>query len=86
MYADDYHRQENTAASELPPTVGSQKSVKDSFDFEFQSRLHECETATAKGIGLSFYGKSVRICVPAFLLPESWLKLNDWLDEKSGKP
>ena len=84
MYADDYHRQENTAASELPPTVGSRKSVKDSFDFEFQSRLHEC--TLDRVLGLSFYGKSVRICVPAFLLPESRLKLNDRLDEKSGKP
>ena len=44
------------------------KSVKDSFDFEFQSRLHECEATTAKGIGLSFCGKSVRICVPAFFV------------------
>ena len=75
MYADDYHRQENTAASELPPTVGSRKSVKDSFDFEFQSRLHECETATAKGIGLSFYGKSVRICVPAFFVARKPVKI-----------
>ena len=70
---------ESTAASELPLTVGSRKSVKDSFDFEFQSRLHECEATTARDKSI-LLRKSVRICVPAFLLPESRLQLNDRLD------
>ena len=62
------HANENAAASETALNCRQQISVKDSFDFEFQSRLHECEAITAKGISLSFCGKSVRICVPAFFV------------------
>ena len=47
---------ESTAASELLWTVGSQVSVKDSFDFEFQSRLHECEATTAGDQSILFAG------------------------------
>lgn len=46
-----------------------QISVKDGFDFEFQSRLHECDTKHAKGEDYPFV-RSVYVCVPAFLLPE----------------
>ena len=52
-YADDYHCQENTAASRTALNCRQWSSVNDSFDFELQSRLHECE-ATPQGIGLSF--------------------------------
>ena len=61
-------------------TVGSKKSVKDSFDFEFQSRLHECEATTARDkfilLAVSRYAFVCRL----FLLPESRLQLNDRLD------
>ena len=67
MYADDYHRQENTAASELPPTVGSQKSVKDSFDFEFQSRLHECEATTAGDRSVLLREVGTHLCAGFFV-------------------
>ena len=38
-----------TAASEAALNCRRAESVKDSFDFGFQSRLHECETNTSKG-------------------------------------
>ena len=71
---------ENTAASELPPTVGSWKSVDDSFDFEFQSRLHECEATTAGDRSILFAGSRYAFVCRLFLLPESRLQLNDRLD------
>lgn len=42
-------RKGNTAASEAALNCRRAESVKDSFDFGFQSRLHECETNTSKG-------------------------------------
>ena len=60
---------ENTATSEAALNCRQTESVNDSFDFEFQSRLHECEAKHTKGKFYPF-DKSVRICVPAFLLPE----------------
>lgn len=62
---------ENITASELPRTVGSRKSVKDSFDFEFQSRLHECEAATAREKSILFAGSRYAFVCRLFLLPES---------------
>ena len=44
-----------------------QISVKDGFDFEFQSRLHECDTKHAKGEDYPFV-RSVYVCVPAFFV------------------
>ncbi len=41
-------RKGNTAASETALNCRQQTSVKDSFDFGFQSRLHECETNTTR--------------------------------------
>ena len=71
---------ESTAASELLWTVGSQVSVKDSFDFEFQSRLHECEATTAGDPSILFAGSRYAFVCRLFLLPESRLQLNDRLD------
>ena len=62
---------ENTAASELPPTVGSRKSVKDSFDFEFQSRLHECETATARDGSILLREVGTHLCAGFFCCPKA---------------
>lgn len=73
-------RKGNTAAAIAALNCRRRASVKDSFDFEFQSRLHECETNITKGLVYPFVGKSVRICVPAFLLPKCRLQLNDRLD------
>ena len=42
-----------------------QISVTDSFDFESQSRLHHCETKTARDKSILLYW-SVHIDVPAF--------------------
>ena len=42
-------RKRNTAASETAFNCRQQISVTDSFDFESQSRLHECETNITKG-------------------------------------
>lgn len=71
---------ESTAASELLWTVGSRKSVKDSFDFEFQSRLHECEATTAGDKFILLREVGTHLCAGFFLLLESRLKLNDRLD------
>ena len=68
---------ENAADSELLWTVGNRKSVKDSFDFEFQSRLHECEANTARGKPILFREVGTHLCAGFFLLPQSRLKLND---------
>ena len=72
---------ENTAASETALDCRQQISVKDSFDFEFQSRLHECEAATAGDRSILFAGsrRYVFVC-RLFWLPESRLQLNDRLD------
>ena len=71
---------ENAAASETALDCRQQISVKDSFDFEFQSRLHECEATTARDkfilLAVSRYAFVCRL----FLLPESRLQLNDRLD------
>ena len=62
---------ENTAASELPPTVGSRKSVKDSFDFEFQSRLHECEATTAGDQSILLREVGTHLCAGFFCCPKA---------------
>ena len=71
---------ENTAASKAALNCRQTESVNDSFDFEFQSRLHECEATTARDkfilLAVSRYAFVCRL----FLLPESRLQLNDRLD------
>ena len=58
-------RKGNTAASETALNCRQQISVTDSFDFESQSRLHHCETKTARDKSILLYW-SVHIDVPAF--------------------
>ena len=58
-------RKRNTAASETALNCRQQISVTDSFDFESQSRLHHCETKTARDKSILLYW-SVHIDVPAF--------------------
>ena len=58
-------RKGNTVASETALNCWQQISVTDSFDFEFQSRLHHCETKTARDKSILLYW-SVHIDVPAF--------------------
>lgn len=72
-------RKGNTAASKTALNCRQQTSVTDSFDFEFQSRLHHCETKTAMDKSILLYW-SVHIDVPAFLLPKCQLQLNDRLN------
>lgn len=72
-------RKVNAAASETALNCRQQISVTDSFDFESQSRLHHCETKTARDKSILLYW-SVHIDVPAFLLPKCRLQLNDRLD------
>ena len=67
------------AAFETALNCRQQISVTDSFDFESQSRLHHCETKTARDKSILLYW-SVHIDVPAFLLPKCRLQLNDRLD------
>ena len=62
---------ENTAASELLWTVGGQISVKDSFDFEFQSRLHECEATTAGDQSILFAGSRYAFVCRLFCCPKA---------------
>ena len=62
---------ENTAASELPWTVGGQISVKDSFDFEFQSRLHECEATTAGDKSILLREVGTHLCAGFFCCPKA---------------
>lgn len=69
----------DTAAFETALNCRQQISVTDSFDFESQSRLHHCETKTARDKSILLYW-SVQIDVPAFLLPKCRLQLNDRLD------
>ena len=57
---------ESTAASELLCTVGCQISVKDSFDFEFQSRLHECEATTAGDKSILLREVGTHLCAGFF--------------------
>lgn len=68
-----------TAASETALNCRQQISVTDSFDFESQSRLHHCETKTARDKSILLYW-SAHIDVPAFLLPKCRLQLNDRLN------
>ena len=72
-------RKGNTAAFETALNCRQQISVTDSFDFESQSRLHHCETKTARDKSILLYW-SVHIDVPAFLLPKCRLQLNDRLN------
>lgn len=69
----------DTAAFETALNCRQQISVTDSFDFESQSRLHHCETKTARDKSILLYW-SVHIDVPAFLLPKCRLQLNDRLN------
>ena len=69
----------DNAAFETALNCRQQISVTDSFDFESQSRLHHCETKTARDKSILLYW-SVHIDVPAFLLPKCRLQLNDRLD------
>ena len=62
---------ESTAASELPWTVGSRKSVNDSFDFEFQSRLHECEATTARDKSILLREVGTHLCAGFFCCPKA---------------
>ena len=55
----------DTAAFETALNCRQQISVTDSFDFESQSRLHHCETKTARDKSILLYW-SVHIDVPAF--------------------
>ena len=48
-------------------TVGSKKSVKDSFDFEFQSRLHECEATIARDKFIFLRGVGTHLCAGFFV-------------------
>ena len=72
-------RKVNTAAAIATLNCRRRSSVKDSFDFESQSRLHHCETKTARDKSILLYW-SVHIDVPAFLLPKCRLQLNDRLN------
>ena len=58
---------ENAADSELLWTVGNRKSVKDSFDFEFQSRLHECEATTAGDRSILLREVGTHLCAGFFV-------------------
>ena len=58
-------RKGNAAAAIAALNCRRRSSVKDSFDFEFQSRLHHCETKTARDKSILLYW-SVHIDVPAF--------------------
>ena len=58
-------RKRNTAVAIAALNCRRRSSVKDSFDFEFQSRLHHCETKTARDKSILLYW-SVHIDVPAF--------------------
>ena len=62
---------ENTAASELLWTVGGQISVKDSFDFEFQSRLHECEATTVMDRSILLREVGTHLCAGFFCYPKA---------------
>ena len=62
---------ESTAASELLCTVGCQISVKDSFDFEFQSRLHECEATTARDKSILLREVGTHLCAGFFCCPKA---------------
>lgn len=58
-------RKGNTVASETASNCRQKISVTDSFDFESQSRLHHCETKTARDKSILLCW-SVHIDVPAF--------------------
>ena len=58
-------RKRNTAVAIAALNCRRRSSVTDSFDFEFQSRLHHCETKTARDKSILLYW-SVHIDVPAF--------------------
>ena len=58
-------RKRNTAVAIVALNCRRRSSVTDSFDFEFQSRLHHCETKTARDKSILLYW-SVHIDVPAF--------------------
>ena len=71
---------ENTAASELLWTVGGQISVKDSFDFEFQSRLHECEATTAGDKSILLREVGTHLCAGFFCCPKAgYNRMTDWM-------
>lgn len=69
----------DTDAFETALNCRQQISVTDSFDFESQSRLHHCETKTARDKSILLYWPA-HIDVPAFLLSKCRLQLNDRLD------
>ena len=71
---------ENTAASEAALNCRQRSSVNDSFDFEFQSRLHECETNIAGGILYPFADGRYAFVYRLFCCPKRRLQLNDRLN------
>ncbi len=61
------HANENAAASETALNCRQQISVKDSFDFEFQSRLHECEATIARDKFIFLRGVGTHLCAGFFV-------------------
>ncbi len=53
---------ENTAASEATLNCRQTESINDSFDFEFQSWLHECETKTPRGSSTLLISRYTFVC------------------------
>ena len=62
---------ENTAASETALNCRQQISVKDSFDFEFQSRLHECEATTVMDRSILLREVGTHLCAGFFCCPKA---------------
>ena len=72
-------RKENTAAPTSTLNCRRTESVNDSFDFEFQSRLHECETKIQRGNSTLLMSRYTFVC-RLFLLSKRRLQLNDRLN------
>ena len=64
-------RKGNTAASETASNCRQQISVTDSFDFESQSRLHHCETKTARDKSILLQIVGTHWCAGFFCCPNA---------------
>ena len=62
---------ENTAASKAALNCRQTESVNDSFDFEFQSRLHECEATIARDKFILLRGVGTHLCAGFFCCPKA---------------
>ena len=60
--------------------VSGRKRESTKHDFEFQSRLHECETNIAEGYSILLQMVGTHLCAGFFCYPKRRLQLNDRLN------